>query len=134
MGRSPIQPGNESNTMNLKYTGKTIFVPRYCVDEVEALIEKRRRQALISTLDQIYSRDKNPCEKLKAVIDATFKEISTADCQALIDRAAKVIPRQSRELMTGATAYKVDYLLIYKWHIGGEKETSFKAKPLDRQR
>ncbi len=120
--------------MKLSYKGKTLFVPAYCVEEVETLIAKRRRQVLIGGLDHIYRDNPKACLELKAVIDATFKEISLEDCQALIDRAKKIVPRQSRELMTGAIAYKTDYLRIYKWHIGGEKETSFKAKPLDRHR
>ena len=120
--------------MKLSYKGKTLFVPAYCVGEVEALIAKRRRDVLIGGLDRIYGRDKHACEKLKAVIDATFKEISLEDCQALIDRAAKVIPKQSRELMTRAIAYKTDYLEIYKWHINGEKQTQFAHKPLDKCR
>ena len=118
--------------MKLSYTGKTLFVPRYCLDEVEALIAKRRRQVLIGSLDQIYRDNKNACVQLTAVIDATFKEISLEDCQALIDRAKKIVPRQSRELMTGAIAYKTDYLQIYKWHIGGEKETAFAKKPTNK--
>ena len=115
-------------------TGKTLFVPRHCLAEVEKLIAKRRREQLIQSLDNIYGRDKRACEKLKAVIDATFKEISLSDCQSLIDRAAKVIPKQARELMTREIAYKTDYLEIYKWHLNGEKQTQFVRKPLDKCR
>jgi len=120
--------------MKHSYTGKTLFVPRHCLAEVETLIAKRRREQLIQTLDHVYRDNAKACLQLKAVIDATFKEISMADCQALIDRAAKLIPKQSRELMTRAIAYKTDYLEIYKWHVNGEKQTQFARKPLDRCR
>jgi hypothetical protein len=71
---------------------------------------------------------------MKAVIDATCdKEISIDDCTALIKRAAKLIPDQSRQLMTGRIAYKTDYLEIYQWYVAGEKQTTFSSKPLDKR-
>jgi len=118
--------------MKPSFTGKTIFVPRHCLAEVEKLIAKRRRQYLIESLNHIY-RDKDAAAEMKAVIDATCeKEISLEDCHALIDRAAKLIPKQSRELMFGGIAYKTDYLEIYKWFVRGEKEIQFARKPLDK--
>lgn len=118
--------------MKPSFTGKTLFVPRHCLDEVEKLIVKRRRQHLIESLDHIYT-DKSACAKLKSVIDATCeKAISMEDCQALINRAATLIPKQTRELMTGGIAYKTDYLEIYKWHCDGEKQSAFSRKPLNK--
>ncbi len=108
--------------MKNSYTGKTLFVPRYCVEEVEKLIAKRRKQYLIDSLNHIY-RDKEASPIMKTVIDATTENgITLDDCEAMIIRGMRVIPRQSRVLEGGrGIAYRGDYLGIYKWYMGGEK-------------
>ena len=114
--------------MKNSYTGKTLFVPKYCVEEIEKLIAKRREQHLIKSLDGIYREKKNESAlKMKAVIDATTEqEINLEDCEEMIKRGKSVIPMLSRSVMPyGRIVYRHDYLGIYKWYIGGEK------KPID---
>ena len=120
--------------MKLRYTGKTLFVPCYCVDEVEALIAKRRRQALISKLGYV-SRDKEAAARIKEVIDATSdKPISIEDCEALIGLAAVTVPKKGREVLPDKrVVYSTDYIAIYRWHMGGEKDAP-KPKPIDKIR
>ncbi|MEI6069772.1 MAG: hypothetical protein WCP96_20740 [Methylococcaceae bacterium] len=102
--------------MKNSYTGKTLFVPKYCVEEIEKLIAKRKREYLIDGLDKIYSdkNDKLSVVKMKAVIDATTeKGIAIDDCEEMIRRGKAVKPRLSRSLMPyGYIAYREDYLVL----------------------
>ena len=106
--------------------GKTLFVPRHCVDEVEKLIAKRREQHLIKSLDGIYREKKNESAlKMKAVIDATTEiGITFDDCEKMIKKGRSVIPMLSRSVMPyGNTVFRHDYLGIYKWYMAGENST-----------
>lgn len=119
-----------SNSKN-PYTGKTLFVPYYCVDEVEALIAKRRKQATILKLSSYLERDAP--KRLKAAIEANSdKRVTKEDCKGIIDRASSFVPTKGRELMTGSIAYGVDYPAIYHWYMDGEKQTKLPKKPIDR--
>lgn len=120
-----------SNSKN-PYTGKTMFVPYYCVDEVEAIISKRRKQATISRLNSYIERDAP--KRLKAAIEANSdKQVTEEDCKGIIERASSFVPTKGRELYDGRIAYGVDYPAIYHWYMDGEKQTMLPRKPIDRR-
>ena len=54
--------------------GKTLFVPRHCVDEVEKLIAKRREQHLIKSLDELNLRNQVKLKNLEKQEDIIQKQ------------------------------------------------------------